>query len=97
MVNPNLIDLVFRVPFSIQDGILIQIAKRLRRMNFEIDSVLEKGEDFIVFRLRPTDNRKLSDVWALAIKRGEGTGILGDSVMWEIGRWVGRNGKKQKL
>ena len=88
MVNPNLIDLVFRVPFEVKDGILIQIAKRLRRMNFEIDSVLETGDNddvqYIAFRLRPTDGRKLSHTWALVIQKKKS--ILGE-IRWEIGRW----------
>lgn len=107
MVNPNLIDLVFKMPFEIGDEILIKIARRLRKMNFEIDGVLEREEDnddvqFIAFRLRPTDGRKLGHTWALVIQKkkcaGTGTGVLSDSVTWKIGRWVGRNGsRKQKV
>ena len=70
MVNFDFATLaLMNLPEWISDESLQGIAKRLRKEKLEIDRVLERTEDRVVFKLKPSDGRRLSMQWFLEVRR----------------------------
>jgi len=72
MVNFDFVSLaLMNLPDWVSDETIYGISRRLRRERMEIDRVLERTEDRVVFKLKPSDGRRLSMQWFLEVRKPE--------------------------
>ena len=85
MVNPVFLQLSFLKPNWLSDKVAVAIARYLREHKWELDSILQDSDSYVIFKLKPADGRRLSSTWVLWVKK---PALPLDAVKWGVGRWT---------